>query len=66
MVTGKLGRAWVGAWVVHGMVHGWFVGGCGADVVGVGKKQWYTTRIGEVGLIFYFQENYFIAKQVCI
>ena len=27
MVTGKLGRAWVGAWVgawvVHGMVHGW-------------------------------------------
>ena len=22
-LTGKLGRAWVGAWVVHGMVHGW-------------------------------------------
>ena len=22
MVTGKLGRAWAGAWLVHGMVHG--------------------------------------------
>ena len=23
-LTGKLGRAWVGAWMVHGMVHGWW------------------------------------------
>ena len=22
-LTGKLGRAWVGAWVEYGMVHGW-------------------------------------------
>ena len=29
-MTGKLGRAWVGAWVgawlVHGLVHGWCMG----------------------------------------
>ena len=24
-MMGKLGRAWVGAWVVHGMVHWWCV-----------------------------------------
>ena len=35
LVMGKLGRGWVGAWVVHGMVHGW--GAC-------------TTWIGDVGL----------------
>ena len=27
---GKLGRAWVGAWVVHGGLHGWCLcGWCG-------------------------------------
>ena len=34
-LTGKLGRAWVGAWVVHGMVYG---GGCGDGVVGGGIR----------------------------
>ena len=26
-LTGKLGRAWVDAWYVHGMAHGVWVGG---------------------------------------
>ena len=28
-LMGKLGHAWVGAWVVHGMVHGEWCGGGG-------------------------------------
>ena len=35
---------------LHVMVHGCMVEWCGYGVVGVGKMQWYTTRIGEVGL----------------
>ena len=34
-MMGKLGRAWVGAWVVHGMVHWcWWWGGDVDDVGG--------------------------------
>ena len=31
-MTGKLGRAWVGAWVVYGTVHGSVHGGWGEFV----------------------------------
>ena len=32
-LTGKLGLAWVGALVVHGVVHGCIGGGCCVDDV---------------------------------
>ena len=43
---------------MHGSVHGWCMAWCMGgddggdvdDVMGVGKMQWYTTWIGEVGL----------------
>ena len=43
-LTGKLGRAWVGAWYVHGMAHG--LGGCLKGVlyylsVGVLDEVWW-------------------------
>ena len=37
-MTGKLGRAWVGAWVVHGVVHGVVVHG--VVVHGFGAWDW--------------------------
>ena len=56
MVTGKLGRAWVGAWVVHVMVHGMvcvLLGwgmldvGVGSGLVGDGVKVLWENKIGK-------------------
>ena len=46
-MTGKLGRSWVGAWVVHGV---WWCGDVVMVCCGGGKMHVCTTWIAEVGL----------------